>query len=220
MVVKNLMEDKVIKFAEDYLKGIGKQVDTKLFNDIIVYTLNRVQPQYISSSRGFLNRAFDKENLQTSIDIRRLIDEACTMVQRREADKLDHKIPVIEEAGFYIIHPIIVGNVFYGDNFARVDDAKVTAYRDSAVAKSYSSSFPNPFSVTKHSPGRFVFCFEPERVKERETFIQHITLVTEVTGYPATTTDVILELEATYCNQYAVPSLTTKEIENIYIFND
>lgn len=220
MVVKNLMEDKVIKFAEDYLKSIGKQVDTKLFNDIVVYTLNRVQPQYISSSRGFLNRAFDKDDLQTSIDIRRLIDEAFAMVQRRESDKLDNKVPVILESGFYIIHPIIVGNVFYGDNFARVDNAKVTAYRDSVIAKSYSSSFPNPFSITKHSPGRFVFCFEPEHVKERETFIEHITLITEVDGYATTTTDVILELEATYCNQNAIPALTTKEIENVYVFND
>ncbi len=220
MVIKNLMEDKVIKFAEDYLKSIGKQVDTKLFNDIIVYTLNRVQPQYISSGRGFLNRAFDNEDTQISIDIRRLIDEAFSMVQRRDSDQLDNKIPVIEASGFYIISPIIVGNVFFGDNFARVEKAKVTAYRDSVVAKSYSSSFPNPFNVTKHSPGRFVFCFEPEKVKERETFIQHITLVTEVEGYPTTTTNVILELEAVYCTQAMIPALTTKEIENVYIFND
>ncbi len=220
MIVKNLMEDKVIKFAEDYLKVLGKEVDTKLFNDIVVYTLNRVQPQYISSGRGFLNRAFDKDDTQTSIDVRRLIDEACSMVQRREADQLDNKIPTIEKSGFYIIYPILIGNVFYGENFARVENATVTAYSESKIAKSYSTSFPNPFTVTKHSPGRFVFCFEPEAVKEADTFIQHITLVTEVPGYPATTTNVILELEATFCNENAIPSLTTKEIENVYIFND
>ncbi len=220
MVIKNLMEDKVIKFAEDYIKGIGKEIDTKLFNDIVVYALNRVQPQYISSSRGFLNRAFDKDDTQISIDVRRLIDEAFSMVQRREADQLDNKIPIIEKSGFYIIYPIVVGNVFYGNNFARVENATVTAYIDSTVVKSYSSSFPNPFTVTKHSPGRFVFCFEPEAVKELETFIQHITLVTEVPGYSTTTTNVILEIEATFCNQHAIPALTTKEIENVYIFNE
>ncbi len=220
MVIKNLMEDKVIQFAKDYLNDIGKEVDTKLFNDIVVYTLNRVQPQYISSGRGFLNRAFDSEDTQISIDVRRLIDEACSMIQRRDADQLDNKIPVIKKSGFYIVYPILVGNAFYGENFSRVENATVTAYSDSVIAKSYSSSFPNPFVVTKHSPGRFVFCFEPEAVKEADTFIQHITLVTEAAGYPTTTTNVILELEATFCNENSIPALTTKEIENVYIFND
>ena len=50
MYLVNLMEQKVSKLADSYFKEKNIPANTNMRMDIIAYTLNRVQPQYVTSS--------------------------------------------------------------------------------------------------------------------------------------------------------------------------
>ena len=217
MIVKNLMESKVLQLSESYLKSLNKKSDTKLFSDIVAYTLNRVAPQYVSSSRGFLNKTFSNEGMQISADIHRIIDEAYQMVQRRDADKLDDTLPTITENGYYAIHPLIIGNIFYSSNFSRVENGTITAYKNGQIIKNYSSSFPNPFSLSPYTPGRYIFGFEPEVVEDDSVLISHITLVSSIDGFEKHSTNITLEIECRYYTKSMIPLFSHQDVDNIYI---
>ncbi len=220
MIVKNLMEEKVITLAKSYFESKRMQTNTKLFADIVGYVLNRVPPQYVSSSRGFLHNASKEDIDQLSIDIQTIIDEGYDIIQRRDSDKLNDKVFEIKKSGYYVVYPIVIGNIFYADNFSRIESGTITLYRENEPMKSYDSNFPNPFILSAHSPGRFMFCLEPELVDNDKTFISYITLVSDIPSYGITKTNIILEMKGRYYQEYTMPLFDYREIDNIYIVKD
>ena len=81
MYLVNLMEQKVSKLADSYLKDKNIPVNTNMRMDIIAYTLNRVQPQYVTSARGVLH-SYNKDPIQSNTEILSIIADACETVRK------------------------------------------------------------------------------------------------------------------------------------------
>ena len=47
------------------------------------------------------------------------------VTKRRESNASSDTIPVIEESGYYITYPSIMGNLFASNNTDRIESAKV-----------------------------------------------------------------------------------------------
>ena len=118
MYLVNLMEQKVSKLADSYLKEKNIPVNTNMRMDIIAYTLNRVQSQYVTSARGVLH-SYNRDPIQSNTEILSIIADACEIVTRRKENTLLESVPSIDESGYYITYPSIMGNITSSNNFEK-----------------------------------------------------------------------------------------------------
>lgn len=84
MEIHNIMEDVVIQYLEEILSlkdNICKCNQCK--KDMICFSLNRIKPMYVSSSRGIIHTEINKrEELQDEIDIYATVSEAIDVVSK------------------------------------------------------------------------------------------------------------------------------------------
>jgi competence protein ComFB len=132
--------------------------------DTVTYVLNRIQPKYIVSGRGF-NYNLSYSSSQLNVDIDALGMEGLRNISatkrpyhqknniiREETEKLN---PVFN-------FPIIIGAVFDGRTFDPLPDVTITLKKNNTLAEMCDLSWANPAVTYGSTKGNFSFWVKNE----------------------------------------------------------
>ncbi|WP_295161344.1 late competence development ComFB family protein [uncultured Brachyspira sp.] len=219
MYLVNLMEQKVSKLADSYLKEKNIPINTNMRMDIIAYTLNRVQPQYVTSARGILH-SYDKDTVQNNTEILSIIADACEIVARRKENTLLESVPTIDESGYYLTYPSIMGNITASNNFENIDNALVYIFCDEKILQGYGVNFPNPAVVSSNVPGKFMFCFMPKKVDTNEEMEVKLGIVVESEKFMQYENVLSFKIKPSYYNAGDMPLFSIEEVDNILLIEN
>lgn len=219
MYLVNLMEQKVAKLADSYLKEKNIPVNTNMRMDIIAYTLNRVQPKYVTSARGVLH-SYNKDPIQSNTELLSIIADACEIVTRRKENTLLESIPFIDESGYYLNYPSIMGNIASSNNFDKVDSALVYIFSEGNILQGYGVNFPNPAIVSSNVPGKFMFCFMPKKTDSNEDIEVKLNMIIESEKYMQYESVLSFKLKPTYYNAGDIPLFSIEEVNDILLIEN
>lgn len=219
MYLVNLMEQKISKLADSYFKEKNIPANTNMRMDIIAYTLNRVQPQYVTSARGVLH-SYDKGDTEENIEILNTIAKACDVIRRRKENTPIDSIPLIEENGYYLTYPSIMGNIFSASSFEKVESALVYMYYNSKLIEGYGANFPNPAVVSKNVPGKFMFCFMPQKVDSNDSMDIDLDIVIEAKNYKQYKSVLNFTISPSFYNANDMPLFSIEEVNDILLTED
>ena len=200
MKFHNLMEDIVLKFLEELInekKEICKCEQCK--SDIICYTLNKIKPLYITSSRGIIHTENQKRyNFQDDIDVMTTLNEAIEVVsakKRHSKQKIlkslkdkNSKIKdrIISDNENYFNFPQMIGRVFDSSDLSPIDNASVILTDETGKNKieMFDENWLNPISIVLEMNGSFSFW--PQAIKSEKEGIQkdfQMSLIITKDGY-------------------------------------
>lgn len=215
--IVNLLEGIVEKCTDAYLKDAGVDVDSSVRYDIIVYTLNKLPPQYVVSARGKLHSIKNNENVQHIADIYHYIHEGYEVVQKRRGFSAKESLPIIPEDGLYLVYPEVMGTVFNGKSFMRLSRGTVSMMENEDLVPPYNANFPNPYSISEKTSGRYIFRFKPKRVYSEALVMTVLTLRIESQGFDPHISHVKLPISPVQCTRGEVPGFTTHTVNDIYL---
>lgn len=168
MEIHNISEDIVFHSVQtifDSLKKEGNQGGLCLCEqckmDTICYTLNRIEPRYVVSSRGITRIEQDwSARQQNEADIAALVYKGIRVVNHNQRPTASHNSS--ESAGKASAEPLfdmptIVGRLFDGETFAPIMDAKVELRCAGELIFMRNNNWQNPFSLVENTPGNFTF---------------------------------------------------------------
>ena len=216
MYLVNLMEQKISKLADAYFKERNIPANTNTRMDIIAYTLNRVQPQYVTSARGVLH-SYDRGDTEENIEILNTIEKACEVIRRRKENTPIESIPIIEENGYYLTYPSIMGNICSAKNFEKVENALVYMYYKDKLIEGYGANFPNPAVVSKNVPGKFMFCFMPKKVDSNDNIDLNLDIVIEAENYKQYKGVLNFTVSPAFYNANDMPLFSIEEVNDILL---
>ena len=129
--------------------------------DTICFALNRIEPHYIVSNRGFtrLEQA-SIDSQQTEADITSLVYKGLRLVNHNMRptaphDGSSHHASKINHPLFDI--PTIAGRIFNGESFEPVRDIQVGLFCDGELVPMRNPNWQNPFTMVSITPGAFSF---------------------------------------------------------------
>ena len=134
--------------------------------DTICFVLNRVEPHYIVSNRGFTR--IDPTSIksqQIEADITSLIYKGVRLVNHNQRPTAPHDgsgggiIPKINHPVYDI--PTIAGRIFDGISFEPITGIDVALYCDGELIPMRNNNWQNPFTMIPSTPGAFSFWPEP-----------------------------------------------------------
>jgi len=155
-VVQNTFEEiQKIGNPENYCLCYQCRIDT------ICYTLNRIEPHYIVSNRGFTRiEQTSIKRQQIEADITTLIYKGLRLVNHnmRPTSPHDdtHVAPHRINSPVYDI-PTISGRLFDGVSFEPIVDIEVGLYLDGSLIGMRNSNWQNPYLMVPSTPGAFSF---------------------------------------------------------------
>ena len=185
MNLHNIMEDIVLKYLDEMIK-LKKDICNceQCKNDILCYTLNRINPMYIVSSRGIIhteNR--QRYHFQDEIDILTTLNEAIEIVSnKRRHEIIDDNILLNKKIKLNISDelknenhfnfPQIVGRIIDSTNMTPVNEVQLTLYDETGKNKirMFDDNWQNPETVISEMKGTYVFW--PAPVKTYKAGIQ------------------------------------------------
>ena len=216
MYLVNLMEQKISKLADAYFKERNIPANTNMRMDIIAYTLNRVQPQYVTSARGVLH-SYDRGDTEENIEILNTIEKACEVIKRRKENPPMESIPIIEENGYYLTYPSIMGNICSANSFEKVENALVYMYYKDKLIEGYGANFPNPAVVSKNVPGKFMFCFMPIKIDSNESMDIDLDIVIEAENFKQYKGVLNFTVSPAFYNANDMPLFSIEEVNDILL---
>jgi competence protein ComFB len=129
--------------------------------DTICYTLNRIEPHYIVSNRGFSR--LDPTSIkgqQMEADITTLIYKGIRLVNHNLRPTAPHDGSTVAMSRVhqpvYDI-PTIAGRIFNGVSFEPIVDVEVSLYCDGEPVKMRNNNWQNPYTMVAGTPGAFSF---------------------------------------------------------------
>ena len=133
--------------------------------DTICYTLNRIEPNYIVSNRGF--DRIDTTSIrgqQMEADITSLIYKGLRLVNHNQRPTAPHDGTQLSPGKIH--HPLfdiptISGRIFNGISFEPIVDVEVSLYLDGDLIPMRNSNWQNPFTMIFSTPGIFSFWPRP-----------------------------------------------------------
>ena len=215
MYLVNLMEQKISKLVDIFLTEKNIPANASMRMDIIAYTLNRVQPQYVTSARGVLH-SYD-DDTEKNNEILEIISKASEIIRRRKETTALESVPLIENAGYYITYPSIMGNICSSSKFEKIEEALVYAYHNGELLKGYGANFPNPAIVSKNVPGKFMFCFMPTKTESKDSIEIKLDISIEAKDYKKHTTTLTFTLEPSFYNAGDMPLFQVEEVDDILL---
>ena len=220
MYLVNLMEQQVYKLVDSYLKEKNIQYNNNIRMDIVAYTLNRIKPKYVTSARGILH-SYDKDSMQSSSEILTIISNAYEVVlTRRKENNLLESVPSINESGYYITYPSIMGNIISSSNFEKVEDALVYIFYKDKLLDGYGTNFPNPAIVSKNIPGKFMFCFMPKKIDNNNEVEIELNIVVESEKFMQYKTVLIFNIKPSYYDAGDMPLFSIEEVNDIILIEN
>lgn len=164
MEIHNLMEDAVARRVNELCddhesRNQGRYCTTDQCRlDAICYVLNRIQPHYVTSSRGVAHLSGDLDNnQQLQIDITRLAQEGLARVSAIRRSYYNEPEGASALQGPCFNFPTIKGRILNGKSFVPESGFEVTLLIGEAVAPMYDSRWQNPYEVVGNAPGTFIF---------------------------------------------------------------
>ena len=168
MDIKNTNEDLVfnrIQSIFDEIQNNGNPENLCLCYqcriDTMCFTLNRIEPHYIVSNRGFTR--FEQTGIkrqQTEADITSLIYKGLRLVNHNQRPTAPHDG---SSAYTHKIHspmydiPTISGRIFNGISFEPITGIDVGLYWDGELVHMRNNNWQNPFEMVPSTPGAFSF---------------------------------------------------------------
>jgi len=168
MDIHNTNEDMVFDMVQAIFDEIQENGNPEKFClcyqcriDTVCFTLNRIEPNYIVSNRGFTR--IDQTSIkhqQTEADITTLIYKGLRLVNHNLRPTAPHDGT---QAGTVRTHhpvfdiPTISGRIFNGISFEPVVDVDVSLYCDGELVTMRNSNWQNPYTMIKITPGAFSF---------------------------------------------------------------
>jgi competence protein ComFB len=137
--------------------------------DATCYTLNRVEPRYIISSRGINHIERDwvwKQQMEA--DVATLAYKGLRIVNHNQRpashgagahEKKAAKGPIFDI-------PPIMGRLFSGKTFAPLDDVKAGLWSGGALVEMRNQNWQNPFNMVPNTPGTYAFWPAPISAEE------------------------------------------------------
>ncbi|MCL2764577.1 MAG: late competence development ComFB family protein [Treponema sp.] len=129
--------------------------------DTVCYTLNRIEPNYIVSNRGFTR--FEQTSIrrqQIEADITSLIYKGLRLVNHNLRPTAPHDDSVATsirtDHPLYDI-PTIAGRIFNGESFEPIIDVDVFIYCEGDLISMRNSNWQNPYRMVQSTPGAFSF---------------------------------------------------------------
>ncbi|MCL2411464.1 MAG: late competence development ComFB family protein [Treponema sp.] len=168
MDIHNLYEDIVFELVQKIFDGIESSGNPDNYClcyqcriDTTCFTLNRIDPHYIVSNRGFSR--IDHTGLkhqQIEADITSLVYKGLRLVNHnlRPTSPHDGSQQAISRANHPIFDiPTISGRIFNGASFEPVTGIEVSLYHEGELIGMRNSNWQNPFKMISSTPGFFSF---------------------------------------------------------------
>jgi len=168
MDIHNTNEDQVFGQVQEIFDGIQNNGNPEKFClcyqcriDTICYTLNRIEPNYIVSNRGFTRiEQSGVKHQQIEADITTLIYKGLRVVNHNMRPTAPHdgtpaSVHKVNNPVFDI--PTIAGRIFDGISFEPITGVDITLYHEGQVVAMRNNNWQNPFSMVESTPGAFSF---------------------------------------------------------------
>lgn len=129
--------------------------------DTVCYTLNRIEPHYIVSNRGFTRLdPHSIKNQQMEADITTLIYKGIRLVNHNMRPTAPHDGSTAGPSK--INHPLfdiptISGRIFNGISFEPISNVDVSLFCEGELIKMRNNNWQNPFTMVSSTPGAFSF---------------------------------------------------------------
>jgi competence protein ComFB len=171
MKIHNLMEDIVLDKVheifdedEDGMKNKGYCCCYQCRLDVACFVLNRIQPRYMTSSRGLAHlRTEYQTNLQKTADLVAMINDGIKTVSATKRPHYSHsgseKSPVPE--GPLYNFPTIMGRLLNGNTFEPMKDIEVYLQMNGETVEMIEPSWQNPYRIIDKTAGTFLFWPHP-----------------------------------------------------------
>ncbi len=165
MEIKNLMESLVFDALDQIAPDF--EADGDALRDAACYVLNRLQPRYTGSTRGIarLTRELEQDH-QVQVDILRLANEAMRQVTSVPRAPGGYRDGAEEMPGPAFNFPVIRGRLLNGTTFEPLAGLEVELFKDGESAAMFNSRWANPYTVSDHTPGTYLFCPRAEAAGE------------------------------------------------------
>jgi len=168
MDIHNTNEDLVFSSVQTIFDEIQKSGNPEKYClcyqcriDTICYTLNRIEPNYIVSNRGFTRiEQTGIKHQQIEADITSLIYKGLRLVNHNMRPTAPHDGTA---AGNFKINspmydiPTIAGRIFNGVSFEPVEGIEVSLFCDGELVAMRNNNWQNPFTMIPSTPGAFSF---------------------------------------------------------------
>ncbi|MDR0501723.1 MAG: late competence development ComFB family protein [Treponema sp.] len=130
--------------------------------DTICYTLNRVEPHYIVSNRGFsrLEHHTGVKRQQTEADITSLSYRGIRLVNHNMRPTAPHDGTNTHQQKFnqpLFDIPTISGRIFNGESFEPITGIDVSLYLGGDLVEMRNNNWQNPYTMVPSTPGVFSF---------------------------------------------------------------
>jgi len=168
MDIHNTNEDVVFNAVQkifDEIKNSGNSENFCLCYqcriDTICFVLNRIEPHYIVSNRGFTRiDPASMKSRQMEVDITALIYKGIRLVNHNMRPTAPHDGS--PEYHIKMHHPMfdiptISGRIFNGVSFEPVFGVDVSLYCEGDLVKMRNNNWQNPYTMVSATPGAFSF---------------------------------------------------------------
>jgi competence protein ComFB len=172
MDIHNTSEDVVVNAVQKIFDEIQESGNPENFClcyqcriDTICFALNRIEPHYIVSNRGFTR--IDPTSIksqQLEADIASLVYKGIRLVNHNMRPTAPHDGTKVSTSK--INHPLydiptIAGRIFNGISFEPITDIEVSLYCDGELVKMRNTNWQNPYTMVPSTPGAYSFWPEP-----------------------------------------------------------
>ncbi len=227
--IHNMLEDVVIEQVNQLYDQVKQKESSWLTCDCencrldtICYVLNRLPNNYVVSGRG-VTHSFLNNNTQLSVDINKLCIEGMRLVSsakrpyHTDLKNSIKEIPESENATYNF--PTFFGNIFDGNTFEPLINARVLLRIDNEVAEMMDVTWPNPCVTYEATKGSYTFWIAPISAKE-EKLKREFNFKIEVTayGYEDTQYSFSIPLVSEKISRREVNSCYSYKIQDIFLF--
>lgn len=229
MKIHNLMEDIVLDKVheifdeeEQDMKSKGHCTCYQCRLDVACFVLNRIQPKYMTSSRGLAHlRTEYQTNLQKSADLVSMINDGIKQVSSTKRPHYDHsgteKAPTPE--GPLYNFPIIMGRLLNGNTFEPMKGIDIFLQSDGKLVEMIEPSWQNPYPMIDKTAGTFLFWPYPVPANSpRMSRVFEFELFVDDPGFEELHHffEVNLRAESTFNDAFHMQR--TQKIEDLYLF--
>ena len=168
MDIHNINEDVVVKAVHKIFDEIENSGNPKEYClcyqcriDTVCYTLNRIEPHYVVSNRGYTR--IDPNSIksqQLEADITSLIYKGIRLVNHNQRPTSSHegKSGPIQKAHHPVYDiPTIAGRIFNGASFEPAANVDVELYYEGELIAMRNNNWQNPYTMVSSTPGAFSF---------------------------------------------------------------
>ena len=182
MDIRNTNEDIVFNAVQSIFNEVKKSGNPEKLclcyqcrTDTICFALNRIEPNYIVSNRGFSRiEQTSIKRQQIEVDIATLIYKGLRLVNHNLRPTATHdgsSVMVPQESQHDPIYdiPTISGRIFNGVSFEPIVGIDVSLYCEGALIEMRNNNWQNPFTMVQSTPGIYTFWPAPITAETLDT---------------------------------------------------